>query len=134
LKRIVGLSLSVCLAGLQGCGNEESPGEPVAWNLGMGKVSGGGGFGVRIILDGEPVYERSDVAQAAHVVDVVRPYGSGSHRLEFEILAAQGDPGLYAAGWSYRLENRAVHADGAPTPLAVGQRLTINVDLSRSAP
>ena len=102
----------------------------VTWRLEIGNRSGAS-FGVRILLDGDSVYEYAAAAQQGHTVEVVRPYVSGAHLVEFEILAATSSPSTYSAAWTVRVTPTGpfFHADGVPTSLAIGERLKVTVPL-----
>jgi hypothetical protein len=67
----------------------------------------------------------------SHVAEVVQAYRRGVHIVEYEILAAESNPAFYTAGWAVEVRpgNSVVTADGPPTLLSVGERLTIRVSV-----
>ena len=131
MTRLAGRLIASCLiVGVASCGHggPTDPDRTVAWRLDIGAE---GDFAVRIWLNGEAVYSQSTPAARWHVVDVERPYRRGEHVVEFEILAASSSPATYAPSWTIRVRpgNTSATADGAPTILSVGERLTIRVSL-----
>jgi hypothetical protein len=88
-------------------------------------------FGVRVSLDGEAIYSQPAPLAQSHRVEVERPYGTGTHVVEFEVLAASVSPSTYTATWTVQVTPRGPFftADGVPTVLTVGERLTVRVPL-----
>lgn len=122
------VSSLVVVGTASGCGGLTGPDCTVAWRL---EIVSQSSFGVRIWLDGEAVYTQTAPATQRHQVDVQRPYRAGEHLLEFEILAANSNPGTYTAAWTVQVKpsGSSFTADGVPTALSVGERLTIRVPL-----
>lgn len=106
------------------------PGSSVNWRLEITNQSQAS-FGVRVLLDGESIYSHAPATRVGHTVEVDRPYSAGQHRVEFEILSATGSPSIYRAAWTVRVtpDGPFFHADGVPTSLSIGERLTLNVRL-----
>lgn len=100
----------------------------VAWVL---QIVSQADFGVRVWLDGEAIYSQATLLAQSHRVEVERPYGTGAHVVEFEVLAAKASPATYTATWTVHVTPAGplFTADGAPTVLAVGERLTVRVSL-----
>lgn len=125
--RLLAVSLIV---GAISCGDEgpTDADRTVAWRLG---IASQGDFGVRIWLDGEGVYSQTTAATQRHEVELERPYRSGEHVVEFEILAASSNPSTYTAAWTVQVKPSGPFftADGVPTVLRIGERLTIRVPL-----
>lgn len=134
-RLIVFLSLQATLA-WAACGTsltdptEPGSGRTVNWRLEIANHSGAS-FGVRILLDGESIYLHSASTKEQQTIEVERPYSAGRHRVDFDILAATASPSVYAAAWTVRVTPAGpfFHADGVPTSLSVGERLTVNVTL-----
>ena len=86
-------------------------------------------FGLRIRLDGEQVYYNRSTTQSYHVVELERPYAPGSHEIQFEILQAARRRSTYRAHLTVQVRptGPSVFAQGVPTSLAIGERLTLNV-------
>ncbi len=122
--------VSCVLVSATGCGRggPADADRTVAWRLGIVSQSS---FGVRIWLDGEAVYSQTSPATQGHQVEVERPYRPGEHLVEFEILVANPNPSTYTAAWTVQVKPTGPFftADGVPTVLSVGQRLTIRVPL-----
>jgi hypothetical protein len=100
----------------------------VAWRL---QIVSESTFGVRIWLNGEAVYAVAAATAQGHHVEVERPFRPGEHVVEFEILAASADPSTYTAAWTVQVKPKGAMftADGVPTLLSAGQRLTVRVPL-----
>jgi hypothetical protein len=120
----------VSLAAL-GCGQEGPSGSggsarTVAWVL---EVVSPTDFGARVWLDGEAIYSQTVPLVRGHRVEVEKPYRAGEHVVQFEILSASVDPSTYTAAWTVQVKptGPSLTADGVPTALSVGERLTIRV-------
>jgi hypothetical protein len=126
------LATCVSLAAL-GCGQESPSGSggserTVAWVL---QVVSQTDSGVRVWLDGEAIYSQATPLTQGHRVEVERPYRTGEHVVQFEVLAASVNPSSYTAAWTVQVKPTGPFftADGVPTALSVGERLTIRVPL-----
>lgn len=119
-----------------GCG-AEGPGGPdattVSWRIDVSSRSDTM-FGVRIFLNGESIYLEPAAARTVHVVHLVRPLSAGGQRIEMEILSADRSPSIYVASCTAAVggdggSSRAVHADGIPWTLGIGERLFLTITL-----
>jgi len=127
---VLRLSASCLIAGALACGHGSTTDadRTVAWRL---QIVSPAAFGVRIWLDGEAVYTQAAATAQGHQVEVERPYRPGEHLVVFEILAASSNPSTYAAAWTVQVKpgGASFTADGAPTALNAGERLTVRVPL-----
>ncbi len=100
----------------------------VAWVLQIGSEAD---FGVRVWLDGQAIYSQATPLAQSHRVEVETSYVAGAHVVEFEVLAASASPSTYTAAWTIRVTPTGPFftADGVPTALTVGERLTVRVPL-----
>lgn len=127
------LVTTLCLVFLMGCGggaHQPADSTPITirWTLDV-RAQQAVPFGARVFLDGEQVYLEASPGQAAHQVNVIRPYAAGEHVLEVEIVSSQEvGPTVYTASCTAAKANGpGVHADGIPWSLTVGQRLTLRM-------
>ena len=130
-SRVV-IAVSVGLGAIA-CGQESPSGSErtdrtVSWVL---QVVSQTDFGVRIWLDGEAIYTQATTLTQGHRVEVERPYRAGEHVVQFELLAASINPSTYTAAWTVHVAPTGPFftADGVPTVLTVGERLTVRVPL-----
>ena len=124
---------SACLASIGACRTEHAPPSTptsaTSWRLEVA-AQNATGFGARMFLDGEEVYLAPSVTLVSHRAEFVRPYVQGQHVLEVEIVAsASTSPALYIASCTAQVtpSGKALHADGVPWNLSVGQRLRLSV-------
>jgi hypothetical protein len=122
----VGLAAIAC--GQESPSASAGPDRSVAWAL---QITSQAEFGVRVWLDGEAIYSQASPLAQSHRVEVQRPYAAGSHVVQFEVLAASINPSTYTAAWTVHVTPTGPFftADGVPTALTVGERLTLQVAL-----
>lgn len=131
MTRLAGRTLAACLiVGGVSCGQSGPTDSDRTVRLSLA-IWAPVNFAVRIWVDGETIYSQSAPTTQSHVAEVVQAYRRGVHVVEYEILAADSNPALYTAGWTVEVRpgNVLLAADGPPTLLSVGERLTIRVSV-----
>src|SRR6266487_5310935 len=126
---VVGLGTTL----LGGCGTVDytpfrSDALTVSWGIDV-TTPEEGGFGARVMVNGEQVYLESGTTLRYHHVQVVRPYLAGENLVQVEIVSSSKSPAAYGVSSSAQVNpnGRTLLTDGFPRTLGVGESLFLRI-------